>query len=446
MKVKFLLTSIENFIPTIQPNEYDLVLGLSIFRELYKAHKFSEVQDMMAELAKKIPVCIFEPELEKEFPEDDLPKYYIGVFKDFRIRKVLSRNAGENPEIERPLVFASNDYIFFDELGLLKIDDAHSHNMMGSENDDKLFIFCGDKFIKFSKIFEGLSEGNGSYERVTQGVKFLSEFGGSHGFPKLYASEIYKDEYLGQSFIVRDKLEGETLEKIIASGEDFDHWDVIKQVLSQLVFLEENGLYHDDVHQCNVLYKDGKAFLIDYESIGEQKSTAIHRFNLLQVFFSFMCCLLENVSQNVNPKLLLHLKKHVDIKKYHQISKIKSGEKFFARLYEILFESDDDEKNIEDYTAAEEEILLLEDNISFSGGYIHRRVEEHQRYLAMSVDPWIKAADKLIYDQCNKMEDVENFLNTQAMPWLQVADKVIQEQQKRIEALEKIVAELKEKI
>ena len=39
---------------------------------------------------------------------------------------------------------------------------------------------------------------------------------------------------------------------------------------------------------------------------------------------------------------------------------IKDTEKYFARLYEILFESDDEDEPFDGYTAAENEILAIE--------------------------------------------------------------------------------------
>ena len=58
--------------------------------------------------------------------------------------------------------------------------------------------------------------------------------------------------------------------------------------------------------------------------------------------------------------MLTDLKKHIGDKKFSRIMKIKDSEKYFARLYEILFASDDDE-TFDGYTLAELELLAVED-------------------------------------------------------------------------------------
>ena len=63
-------------------------------------------------------------------------------------------------------------------------------------------------------------------------------------------------------------------------------------------------------------------------------------------------------------KLLTQLKKHISPNKYELICNIKNTEKFFARLYEILFEIDDDDRIFAGYTAKETEIISIEEILS----------------------------------------------------------------------------------
>ena len=197
------------------------------------------------------------------------------------------------------------------------------------------------------------------------------------------------------------------------SGEDFDKWDVIKQVLAQLVFLENLGYYHDDLQQHNILYDNGKVHIIDYESISKKKSFHSSPKDLLQAFIIFMNDILEGNSMiftaSGSRKLLTQLKKHISPNKYELICNIKNTEKFFARLYEILFEIDDDDRIFAGYTAKETEIISIEEILSDI-------LKNQQTYGEIFTD--IKRAIVIISDGA---------LNKFA------------EQQRRIEELEKII-------
>lgn len=170
LNVKIFCAKIEDFLPTVKPDEYDLVLGLSVFRDLYKDNGFDNVKKMLADLSKKIVVGIFEPEVIAEPESDFLPQRYIEVFEGFLIAKVLSMNIAENSEIKRPLVFVANGYIFFTNSGLLKIDSAHNHNFIGSTMHNKLYCTCGDKFVKIVVTHDETSA-----ERIKREVEFLSD-------------------------------------------------------------------------------------------------------------------------------------------------------------------------------------------------------------------------------------------------------------------------------
>ena len=196
------------------------------------------------------------------------------------------------------------------------------------------------------------------------------------------------------------------------SGEDFDKWDVIKQVLSQLVLLESLGYYHDDIQQHNILYDNGKVHIIDYESIIEENKFFTWPNDLLQAFFIFMNCILENKSMPFSnaddKKLLINLKKYVGQKKYDKIACIKNTEKFFARLYQILFESDDDE-TFYGYTAEENELLALEiglEDFAKAMRNLENNAKYHVYLLAQKITEQQKQIDEL-EKKLNKLTSME---------------------------------------
>ncbi len=399
LNVKFIRARIEDFVPAIQPGEYDLVLGLSIFRDLYETNGFDKVEEILKDLAEKVPCCIFEPELQSEPDERSkfLPEKYTYVFTGFLSIKVLARTPAENSDVKRPLLFAGKNYLYFENSGLLKVDNSHHHNTLETENYGKLYCFCGNKFVKLVGGWNETAIEYAEYE-----TKFLKKFGGRYGFPKLYDAEVDDDECGKRFFVVRDKLEGITLEEKIRNGENFNHWDVIRQVLEQLVFLEENGYYHNDIQQHNILCNEnGKVYVIDYESISDKKSFFTWPHDLLQAFFIFINNVLENkdlpLTHSKSKELFTRLKQHIGDKKFSRIMRIKDSEKYFARLYEILFASDDDE-TFDGYTVAEHELFAVEEYLE----EIDKRLDEYLVYFGQ-VDAYMQGLK-------NRIEELEKNL------------------------------------
>ena len=362
LNVKFIHTQIEKFLPTIQTGEFDLVLGMSIFRDLYKSNSAEQVRKLFADLSKKIPAFVLEPETQREpsLKSENFLAGYVEVLNLFPVIRLLSQNVADNAGAQRSLYFTSHQYIYFRTFDLLKIDSFHNSNMPGYSRPDRRYYFCGDKFVKYALIWE-----QEYFDLVQREIKFLQKFGGSHGFPKLYAAEYDQDEFGLRFFIVREKFEGVSLADKMVSGENFNRWNVIKQILEQLVFLEKHGYYNGEAMSQNFLVDNSeKVYTIDYERMVDKKTFSTFPYDLLQSFFLLMNDVLENATAHFgvtqSKKLLRHLKRHISKKKYYQIMAIKDTEKYFARLYEILFESDDEDEPFDGYTAAENEILAIE--------------------------------------------------------------------------------------
>lgn len=190
------------------------------------------------------------------------------------------------------------------------------------------------------------------------------------------------------------------------SGEDFDEWDIIKQVLSQLVFLESLGYYHDDIQQHNILYDNGKVHVIDYESITRKNKFHNWPDDLLQAFFIFMNCVFEKRSLPFDvgdsKKLLINLKKYVGQQKYSKILSIKDTEKFFAKLYQILFETKDDEI-FDGYTAAENELLAVETCLEALAKST-RNLENNAKY-------YVNLLAQKIFEQQQQIDELEKKLD-----------------------------------
>ena len=414
IKADFVCGRIEEFLSTVNVGDYDIVLCLSILHNISKYLGVKKIQDMMTDLSRKVFVGIFEFALE-EVHRSYIPADYREFLPGFSfIRELAVSDHRNGSGIKRPLCFASNEYTWFENLGLLKTDRVSYNVHPYLRKKDLMHFHCGDKFIKFFYV-----KSQGQLDKVQQEIQFLKEFGGQRGLPRLLTTHVEQDKNGIRVFIVRDKLEGVTLFEKISSGEKIDRRDVIKQSLQWMIFFEQHNYYHGDIQTSNFIYgKDGKIYPIDYEEIRHQPIVFIWPYKVNLLFLIFMNAVLdlrpEKKTFHREINLLTKLKKHLSRRQYEQISAIKDSEKFFSCLYDILFQAEIQDDKKASYDMRELEILSAEqflDDVSL-------RLNEHQN----------------IFGQMhNDMTKLESHIDDIV--------QIIAAQQKRIEQLEKILSQ-----
>lgn len=113
-KVKFFCGRLEEFLPTILNEKFDLVLGLSVFHHLIAEKGLATVEQIFNQISKKASVALFELALKEEALHwaETLPEDYNKLLTSFNFRIKLATFPTHLTEIKRPLVFASNYYIF----------------------------------------------------------------------------------------------------------------------------------------------------------------------------------------------------------------------------------------------------------------------------------------------------------------------------------------------
>ena len=357
LKVEFICARIEDFISNLEPNKFDVVLGLSVFHHLCFKYGWVNVRNLIANLAEKVTFGIFELALRKE-PVNwapALPNNYRELLTGFDFVRLIAYNDTHLSDFKRPLCLTSKKYVYVEEFGCLKNDSAKrlSHDYAPTSRIRRYF-FCGDKFVKSVSAID-----NHDIKEMTQEINFLKEMGGKNGFPQLLSANTIHYEEDVEFWIVREKLDGVLLSEKFKSGESVDSWNIIKQILKILVMLEEKNYYYDDLRVWNVIVDDkGKATLIDYGAIGNEPKDVAAPYNLAMSFFLFMNEVFERtfkVQRQV--KFLTSLKKYIPAEKYRKMLEVEDSGKIFAQLYGILFE--DNAKT--NYTLAEREILAVED-------------------------------------------------------------------------------------
>ena len=410
----FIRAKIEDFLPAVKVEEYDLVLCLSILHNISKYLGVENIRKLMSDLSQKIDGGIFEFALESVHRKY-IPRDYRDFLPNFAFIKELAQSKSRDINgAKRPLCFASNKYVYFENFGMLKIDEISYNVHSYLRKEDLIHFHCGDKFIKFFYITN-----EGQLVKAQQEIQFLKELGGQRGLPKLLATYAEQDQNGIRLFIVREKLEGIVLSEKLASDKKINTWDVLKQALQWMVFFEQHDYYHGDIQTPNFIYSpDGKLYPIDYEEIRHAPIVLIWPYKVNLLFLIFMNALLDRRCEKSGfhreARLLTNLKKHLSSKQYEQISKITESEKFFARLYEILFQTSNQSLEKESYKIGELEILSVEkflDDVSW-------RLKEHQNAL----------------EQINNLTlEINSFANS--------VIKLLVEQQKRIEKLEKLLSE-----
>jgi predicted Ser/Thr protein kinase len=164
--------------------------------------------------------------------------------------------------------------------------------------------YLGDQLSTFERYADAPSRrhyfGNGLLARVIQPkhgiatrlasahrneVAFLSNPPSGFPAPRIKAS----GEEIDCQWLIRECREGQNLYDLIQSGASIDDHRVISEVLAQLVILEREGLYHNDLGAHNIIVsKQGGAFLIDFGSISATRRDRRYPHNLFLGFIQFV--------------------------------------------------------------------------------------------------------------------------------------------------------------
>ncbi|WP_270669290.1 MULTISPECIES: methyltransferase domain-containing protein [unclassified Aeromonas] len=290
--VEFLLGSIETIVQErVKEQEYDLVLGLSVFHHLVYEHGAEYVFDLLKILSNKVETGIFEFALNTEplywaasQPED--PRQLI---ESYIFSHHVSMYGTHLSAVERPLFFASNKYWNLNEFfGVIDHVKYSSHQLDTTYHDNKRrYYFSGDKIIK---IFLKNST-NSNYSELLNESVFLKE-----NIPRFHAPKLFlHGSNNGESWLARTLIPGRLLLDIILAGDEYDDEKVISSLLEQVTALEEHGLYHNDLRPWNILIgNDSQTYIIDYGSIESSSRDGDDLYGQILSFF----VLLKEISQH----------------------------------------------------------------------------------------------------------------------------------------------------
>jgi glycosyltransferase involved in cell wall biosynthesis/SAM-dependent methyltransferase len=294
--ISFETGRIEQLLTKLVPDQYDLVLGLSVFHHIVHEHGLLEVQSMLTVLADKVEVAIFELALASE------PLYWAvsqaqqprQLLDGFAFVHELAEHETHLSDIKRPLYVASNTYWYLDgQLNSFQSWKMDSHDLAhGTHQSTRRYFFGNGLMVKLFQLdYPQLAKPN--QDEYTNEVAFLLNPPANYLAPKL----VLHNENQHETWLVREMLPGKLLLDKITAGEPYDNNKVLLDILNELVTLEKVGMYHNDVRAWNVLVNDeGNANLIDYGAIAKNPIDCVWPYNL---FLSFQIFTLEVLERKV---------------------------------------------------------------------------------------------------------------------------------------------------
>lgn len=297
-KATFEHGTVEEVIERLQPGEFDLVLGLSVFHHLVHARGIVAVSELCRTLSEAVGAGIFELALREEplYWAPSLPQEPAELLASFAFTRLLSRQATHLSAVSRPLIFASSRFWYAgDAVGEFTSwsGESHAHGR-GTHQQSRRYYFGQNTFVKKMTLgMGGRAEIN--LQEFHNESQFLRSPPASYPAPRLLLA--LNDE--SDLYLARERMEGRLLSELIDEGAPYDSDQVISELLNQLVMLEREGLYHNDVRCWNVLVSpDGHATLIDYGAISTNASDCSWLGDLL---LSFLITTREIVERRIVP-------------------------------------------------------------------------------------------------------------------------------------------------
>jgi SAM-dependent methyltransferase len=282
---------LEDILAKLKEDQFDLILGLSVFHHIVHRRGAYFVRQLLRKLSSKAGICIFEFALPSEpvywalcQPED--PR---DLIQDFAFSHELACHATHLSEIMRPMYVASNSFWFIDGFaGRIQSWKVFPHALAIKANQDRRYYFDDGKFIKIYKIGNTstqINRGVLNCEEIVREAEFLRHPPQGFPVPRLIAAGNNDHE----AWLVRELIPGELLLDIIQRNQLYDPTQILNDVLDQCTKLEEAGYYHNDIRTWNVLIlSDGHATLMDHGAIVKLPQDCVWPENIFLSFFIFI--------------------------------------------------------------------------------------------------------------------------------------------------------------
>lgn len=374
LKVRFETGLVEEVIAGLEFDQYDLVLGLSVFHHIVHEKGADEVKGLLERATSLSGALIVELALHDE------PLYW-GPAQPQDPRKLLeaiafvheiARHGTHLSSIPRPLYFASTQYwVLGDNAGRFETWSKDPHTLAHDTHEgSRRYFFDTDVVVKHYLFDHRRGEHNRS--EFVKEKQFLTNTPPGFSVPTC----ILTGENYAEGWIVIERWPGRLLLTLLRDGVSIDHREVLLAVLDQLAILEAAGLYHDDVRTWNVLVTDGcTVHLIDYGSISSKKQDCVWPENLFLSFFIFVREVVTGVVDDPNPLRSIAISPYGLPQPYRawaeDLWKRPFGEWTFKLMHEILVKMTNSVTEISRYQPIEAWMKAIEEAIQLQKYYIN---------------------------------------------------------------------------
>lgn len=296
LNVDFETCLIEDIAYRIKNDQYDLVLGLSVFHHIVHQKGIKVVQDLLEHLANKCGCLLIEMALREEplYWAPAQPKDPREMIEAIAFIHEVARYETHLAPVARPLFIASNRYWILGDISA-KFDEwtFESHALAdGTHQRSRRYYFNNDTVLKMYRLDH--PRGDFNQAEILRESDFLGNIPLNFSAPKLrFSGKSSRDIW-----IAVEKLPGNLLLELIREEVDFDCHAILISVLNELVALEAAGLYHDDIRTWNVLVDEEKVFLIDHGSISKIKQDCVWPKNIFLAFLIFVKEVVSGVTDN----------------------------------------------------------------------------------------------------------------------------------------------------
>ena len=294
LDAKFHVGRIEDIITNLDEDNYDLAIGLSVFHHIIHLHGIDAVKQLLSRLADCVQAVILEIAVKEEplywaVSQPDDPRELIEQCAFYRLIGQFDTHLSPVP---RPMYLISNKRVMFENYDQLFSNwrDYPYNGAKLAHKNSRRYYFGDDfvcKYFNYTSYDNSLTEEESKRNRdeLNNEANFLKN--PPHGFktPALLAHG--DDKNVG--WLVMEKLPGELLSDLLKNGTSINAEKVLKTLLAELVKLEDQGLYHDDVRAWNVMVdNEDNARLIDFGSIVNIPRDCSWPSNLILSFFIFV--------------------------------------------------------------------------------------------------------------------------------------------------------------
>jgi O-antigen chain-terminating bifunctional methyltransferase/kinase len=302
LTISFDTARIEDVVPSLEADCYDLVLGIGVFRHIVHENGPTYLRAMLRDLGDKVAAGLFEFALAEE-PSDGAvvqPKSRRHLLADLAfVHEVAKLDAGSST-IPRPLYFASNRCWYLNGKACVFTEWTSVSNDAAPDvhQGTRRFYFARDVFAK-QFLLNDPTHSVSNREEWSREVHFLKNPPPHFTAPTLHLHGQNDTE----AWLVRDLLPGETLDRRVAAGDGaYDAGGIIRDVLRQLATLERANLHHNDVRTWNVLIdQHGGATLIDFGAITRRSEDCTWPKNIFLSFLIFMRAVIDVKREHYTP-------------------------------------------------------------------------------------------------------------------------------------------------